>query len=243
MLAANDCPVKLTVCSGGGHRFNGSHKMSEHALNRQGAPVRGLYLITELPGRRPESAWFDVIESALANGVSVLQFRDKSDDGATRRRLAIALRDLCRNYGALFIVNDDMELAEETDADGVHLGRDDCGISEARSRLGTRAVIGVSCYDDLGRAREAEAMGADYVAFGRFFPSRTKPSATGASTDILQRARQALTIPRVAIGGIDLTNASPVIEAGADAVAVIGAVFDSPDPAVTARRFVALFGG
>ncbi|MBI1195273.1 MAG: thiamine phosphate synthase [Gammaproteobacteria bacterium] len=217
--------------------------MFDHSQNRSGPLIRGLYLITESPGRRPEAAWFDIIEAALASGVSVLQFRDKSENRETRRRLAAALRDLCGDYGVSFIVNDDIELALETSADGVHLGRDDCGIAEARGRLGARALIGVSCYDDLARAEDAEAKGADYVAFGRFFPSRTKPVAPGAGTDVLQRARQALTIPRVAIGGIDLTNASSVIEAGADAVAVIGAVFDSPDPAATVRRFLALFGG
>jgi len=197
-------------------------------------------LITELPGRRPESVWFEIIEDALANGVSVLQFRDKSDDREKRLRLAKALRDLCRNYGVSFIVNDDIDLAAESNADGVHLGRDDLGVADARTRLGSDALIGVTCYDDLSRAREAEAIGADYAAFGRFFPSITKPTATSAGLDVLQRARQALTIPRVAIGGIDLNNASSVIAAGADAIAVIGAVFESPDPAATVRRFCTL---
>jgi thiamine-phosphate pyrophosphorylase len=216
--------------------------MSEGCQNCRDSPVRGLYLITESHGQRPEAVWFDVMEAALANGVSILQFRDKSGDLRLRSRLAFALRDLCLRYGVTFIINDDIDLAVEAGADGVHLGRDDCGVLEARARLGAGALIGMTCYDDLNRACEAEAMGADYVAFGRFFPSRSKPAATSAGPEVLQRARQALTIPRVAIGGIDLDNASSLIEAGADALAVIGAVFESPDPAATVRRFRALFG-
>jgi len=216
--------------------------MPEGCHNRPDSPVQGLYLITELPGQRPEPAWFDVMETAFANGVSILQFRDKSEDLRLKSRLAFALRDLCHRYGVTFIINDDIDLAVETGADGVHLGRDDCGVREARARLGADALIGLTCYDDLTRAGEAEAMGVDYVAFGRFFPSRSKPAASSAGPDILQRARRALTIPRVAIGGIDLDNASSLIEAGADAVAVIGAVFESPDPAKTVRRFCSLFG-
>ena len=215
--------------------------MSNSSPRELSAPVRGLYLITELPGQRPESAWFETVETALVNGVAVLQFRDKSGDRGYRLRLATALGDLCRTYGVSFIVNDDVDLAVETGADGVHLGRDDRDLVDTRERLGANALIGVSCYDDLARARDAETMGADYVAFGRFFPSRTKPSAGSAGLEVLQRARQALTIPRVAIGGVDLNNAPSLIEAGADSVAVIGAVFESPDPAATVRRLCALF--
>jgi thiamine-phosphate pyrophosphorylase len=123
----------------------------------------------------------------------------------------------------------------------VHLGRDDGTVADARARLGHGKLIGVSCYDDLGRARDAVSAGADYLAFGSFFPSVTKPGTVRAAPDVLRAARAAWALPIVAIGGIDARNAAVLIEAGADAVAVVSAVFDAPDVRAAARGIAALF--
>jgi thiamine-phosphate pyrophosphorylase len=123
----------------------------------------------------------------------------------------------------------------------VHLGRDDGTVADARARLGHGKLIGVSCYDDLGRARDAVSAGADYLAFGSFFPSATKPGTVRATPDVLRAARTAWALPIVAIGGIDARNAAALIEAGADAVAVVSAVFDAPDVRAAARGIAGLF--
>ena len=126
-------------------------------------------------------------------------------------------------------------------AAGVHLGRDDANISTARAALGEDAVIGLSCYNQLQRALAAQAAGADYVAFGSFFASRTKPQAVPATLELLHTARAALQIPIVAIGGITTENGATLIEAGADALAVIDAVFNQADIRSSAERFARLF--
>jgi len=147
---------------------------------------------------------------------------------------------LCRRFGVPLIINDDVELAAIIRADGVHLGEHDGDIDAARTRLGATAVIGVSCYDSLDRARQLAAAGADYLAFGAYFPSPTKPLARHARTDLLRDAR-ALGLPLVAIGGITPDNAQPLIEAGADFVAAISGVFATADPRAAARRYANLF--
>jgi thiamine-phosphate pyrophosphorylase len=147
---------------------------------------------------------------------------------------------LCRSAGACFIVNDSIELAGAVAADGVHLGKDDDRVRAARVLLGAGKLIGVSCYNQLWRARDAVAQGADYVAFGSFFPSPTKPGALMASRELLRAAKE-FSLPVVAIGGITPDNAAGLIEAGADAVAVISAVFDAPDVERAARRMAGLF--
>ena len=150
------------------------------------------------------------------------------------------LRDACAETGVAFIVNDDARLAHALHADGVHLGEHDGGIPEARTLLGDAAIIGISCYDDLQRARDAAAAGADYIAFGAFFPSPTKPNARRASPALLRDSAD-LGIPRVAIGGITPDNARPLVEAGADLIAVISGIFDAPDPVATARAYLSTF--
>jgi thiamine-phosphate pyrophosphorylase len=139
------------------------------------------------------------------------------------------------------IVNDDLELAQQIGADGVHLGRDDAGAEEARARLGPRAIIGVSCYDRLDRAFEARELGADYAAFGRFYPSATKPLAVQATPELLRRARARLTLPLVAIGGITAENGRSLISAGADMLAVVDSVFGQPDVRRAAAAISRLF--
>ncbi|MBI5463224.1 MAG: thiamine phosphate synthase [Gammaproteobacteria bacterium] len=202
--------------------------------------LSGLYAITD-PQLIPGDALLPAVTAALRGGARVIQYRDKSHDVARRRTQAAALVELCRHHDALLIVNDDVELAAEVGASGVHLGRDDADLHAARTRLGTTAIIGMSCYNQLTRAQAAADAGANYVAFGRFFPSLTKPDALAAEPDLLRAARRALALPLVAIGGITPDNGGPLIEAGADMLAVIHGVFGQPDIEAAARRFADLF--
>ncbi len=180
-------------------------------------------------------------QAAFAGGARLVQYRNKSADENLLREQATALRELCRCRGATLIINDHVELAREIDADGVHIGADDAGVAAARIRLGSGKIIGASCYNNLQRALSAAAQGADYVAFGSFFASAVKPGAVRAPLSILQAARQQLGLPVVAIGGITLANAGELIEAGADAIAVISALFGAPDVEFAAREFCGLF--
>lgn len=181
------------------------------------------------------------VRAAIDGGAALVQYRDKAARHATARREVEALRTLCRQRALPFIVNDDIELALTLDADGVHVGRDDAAIDAARARLGPDAIIGVSCYDDLERALGAERAGADYVAFGSFYPSPTKPHAVRPPISLLTQARERLRIPIVAIGGITPENGAHLIAAGADALAVIGGLFQTPDIAAQARQYAALY--
>ena len=194
--------------------------------------IRGVYAITD-PASGPRLV--PDVERALAGGAAVIQYRDKGSGAQRRRREAEALRRLCKDYGALLIVNDDVELAAAVDADGVHLGEDDPALGAARLRLGANAVIGASCYNSLERADRALAAGADYLAFGSFYDSPTKPAARRAPLDLLGRARRRYPVPLVAIGGITADNAAALAQAGADAIAVISAVFSADDPAEGVR--------
>jgi thiamine-phosphate pyrophosphorylase len=164
-----------------------------------------------------------------------VQYRNKGAEPDLRRAQAYALAVLCRSRDTLYIVNDDPSLAALVGADGVHLGEDDGDVRTAREIVGAGALIGVSCYNDLTRARSLADAGADYLAFGSLYPSAIKPDARRASLDLLRAAR-ALGLPIVGIGGIDADNAADVIEAGADAVAVIGAVFGDGDVEDAAAR-------
>ena len=199
-------------------------------------PSRGLYAITD----GPRSDLIEVCTAAIAGGAAMLQYRDKTRDDARRREEAAALSSLCAKSGIPLIVNDDVELAAAVGAAGVHLGEDDADIASTRARLGPNAIIGASCYDSLGRARELAASGADYLAFGAFFPSPTKPHARAATLQLLRDAR-ALNLPLVAIGGITAANGAASIDAGADFLAVISAVFGARDVREAARGLSALF--
>lgn len=203
-----------------------------HRLLAQG----GLYAISN----GPRDDLLDVCAAALAGGARLLQYRDKGRDAARRLAEARALQSLCCTHAAALIVNDDIGLALQCGAAGVHLGEDDVDVVEARRRLGADAVIGASCYDSIERARHLAALGADYLAFGAFFPSPTKPRARRATTDLLQAARP-LGLPLVAIGGITPDNAPPLVAAGADFLAVITALFGGGDVQANARRFTSLF--
>jgi len=197
------------------------------------APLRGLYLIT--PDEPDTARLLDRVGAVLGQA-ALLQYRNKVADAALRQAQLTALRPLCRAAGVPLIANDDADLAAAVGADGVHLGEDDGDPAAVRARLGTKAIIGVSCYDDLARARAAAATGASYVAFGAFFPSTTKPNARRATPAVL-RDSASLGLPRVAIGGITPDNARDVIAAGADLVAVISGVFDAPDPVAAAVAY------
>ncbi|MEO7252161.1 MAG: thiamine phosphate synthase [Arenimonas sp.] len=197
-------------------------------------PHRGLYLLT--PDESDTGRLVARVEPLLALGVSLLQLRCKSGGIARRREQTRSLLPLCRAHGVPLIINDDWQTACELGAAGAHLGADDGSLVEARAALGPDAILGASCYGDLQRARGAMDAGASYLAFGAFFPSTSKPLATRAPLSVLREA-QALGLPLVAIGGITPDNAATLVDAGADLLAVIGAVFDAPDPAARVRAF------
>jgi thiamine-phosphate pyrophosphorylase len=181
------------------------------------------------------------VEQAILGGASLVQYRDKGSDAQRRRLEAESLLVLCRRHGVPFLINDDVALAAHIRADGVHLGRDDMPLRQARRLLGESAIIGVSCYDRLERFEAAVAGGADYAAFGSFFPSNTKPKAVQATPDLLRRAKARSRLRLVAIGGITPQNGGPLISAGADMLAVIDAVFGRPDIRLACRAFAPIF--
>ncbi len=182
-----------------------------------------------------------MVSAAIAGGARVIQYRDKSDDRVRRRREVTALLDVCHPAGVPLLINDDVALAAEIGADGVHIGRADLPLARARAALGDQAIIGVSCYNDLALARAAHDSGATYAAFGSFFASPTKPQAVHADVALLARAQQELAISLVAIGGITPENGRALISAGADMLAVISAVFAQPDVKTAAHAFSSLF--
>jgi thiamine-phosphate pyrophosphorylase len=201
--------------------------------------ISGLYAIT--PECADTESLVRQVRRALSGGVHMVQYRSKEGDVALRHEQANELLTLCRQFRVPLIINDDIRLADLIGADGVHLGKDDGSVREARLILGPDKIVGVSCYADLQRALDAEAHGANYVAFGSFFPSPTKPGTAAAPLTLLHEAKHSLNIPIVAIGGISADNVIPLIEAGADAVAVISALFDSEDIGAAASRFAVLF--
>jgi len=202
--------------------------------------LHGLYAIADT-AYLDDARLAGAVEQAIAGGARVIQYRDKRHDPATRRRQAQTLSRLCRKQDVTFLVNDDVALAKESGADGVHLGRADLPLPDARTLLDAGRLVGVSCYNELDRAVAAEKQGADYVAFGSFFPSRTKPQAVRAGLDLLRAARLRLKIPIVAIGGVAPENGSDLLHAGADMLAVIEGVFGQPDVRAAARRYADLF--
>lgn len=201
--------------------------------------LRGLYAVT--PDLEDTQALCHKVEAALAGGAAMVQYRNKTATPALRRIQASQVQSLCARHRVPFIVNDDLDLAHDLGAEGLHLGRDDGSVAAARARLGHRILLGASCYDSLERADAALAAGADYVAFGAAFPSRVKPDAVHASLDLYATASRRYPIPVVAIGGITLDNAAGLIAAGVDAVAVITAVFEAADVTRAARSFSDLF--
>lgn len=204
--------------------------------------INGLYAIT--PDEIDTARLQCLVEAALQGGASVIQYRNKSASPQLRFNQATGVLSICRSHGVPLIINDHLDLCLEIDADGLHVGSDDYAtdaLGELRGKLGGRKILGISCYNRFDLAEQAAMHGADYIAFGSCFESGTKPAAIRASLDLFSRARDTLSIPSVAIGGITLDNAPQVINAGADAIAVIGALFSASDISGTARQFSQLF--
>lgn len=195
----------------------------------------GLYAVTDtamLPGEN----LFTAVAAAIRGGAVIVQYRDKTGTDDERLYQAGKLQALCHEAGVPLLINDDTDLALQVGAAGVHLGQEDTDLAEARRRLGDRAIIGATCHGDLDLARKAVAASADYVAFGRFFASGTKPDAVTADTRVLTEARS-LKVPLVAIGGITTENGADLVRAGADCLAVVGDLFGAPDTEHQARVF------
>ncbi len=201
--------------------------------------LQGVYAITD-PALCGEDLQAKVL-AAIQGGIRILQYRNKQASRTTQREEAGMLFKLCRQHDVLFIVNDDVELAFEINADGVHLGQKDRALREARQHLGKNKIIGISCNNRFDYALAAQQEGADYIAFGRFFNSITKPQAPQADLDLLRRSKNELQLPVVAIGGITPDNASSLIEAGADMLAVIHGIFGQADIRLVTQHYAKLF--
>jgi thiamine-phosphate pyrophosphorylase len=199
------------------------------------ARINGLYAIT--PDEQNTAELLRKARLVLSGGARVLQYRNKTAGAELRLEQASALRDLTHEFSVPLIINDDVLLAQQVGADGVHLGGDDGSVAAARSVLGKAKLIGVSCYYRAALAHEAVQQGADYVAFGSFFASAVKPDAVAASPDLLRQVRREIAVPLVAIGGITIGNGARLLEAGANALAVISAVFSAADILDAARQF------
>ena len=202
------------------------------------ADARGVYLIT--PDETDSARLLERVRPLLA-GTTWLQYRNKAVDAPTRLAQATALQALCAAAGVPLIINDDVSLARQVGAAGVHLGEDDGDIAAARALLGPQAIIGASCYDELALAQRAVAAGASYVAFGAFHPTRSKITTRRANPELLRQSA-ALGVPRVAIGGLTPDNSRPVVEAGADLIAVISGVFSEADPVAALEAYRGCFG-
>jgi thiamine-phosphate pyrophosphorylase len=216
------------------------------ALTRIGAaeetrPTTRLYLITP-PALDPDRFAPD-LEAALAGGdVAAVQLRLKDVDDTAIRHAAARLQPIAQERGVAFIMNDRPDLALELDCDGVHVGEEDMPYAEARRLLGSERIIGVTCGASRHRALVAAEAGADYVAFGAFFPSGTKAAKHHAEPELLRAWSETTIVPCVAIGGITPQNCAPLVEAGADFLAVIGAVWSHPEgPGAAVREFNEVF--
>jgi thiamine-phosphate pyrophosphorylase len=201
--------------------------------------IKGLYVVT--PDIVDQALLHQKVKSALDGGASVVQYRNKLADDVLLLEQANALLALCQSYQVPLIINDHVELCVSIGADGVHLGATDGDIVAARALLGKDKIIGVSCYNKFDLALDAQDAGATYVAFGACFSSSTKPNAVHAPLSLIAQAKQVLSLPVVGIGGITLDNAPMLIEAGADAIAVISDVFSAPDIAATSHAYSQLF--
>ena len=200
--------------------------------------IHGLYAIT--PNIADTDLLLAKVEAALRGGVNMLQYRNKTANHKLQTQQARAILPLCRQYNVPLIINDSVKLCLTLDADGVHLGADDGNLAEVRARLGASKILGASCYNRFDLALQAQKAGASYVAFGACFSSSTKPNATKAGLELFEQAKK-LQIPSVAIGGITLENVAKLKESGADAIAVIGALFNAADIAKTSQQFTQLF--
>lgn len=209
---------------------------STTAADMAASPGRGLYVITDCV-RLDYGQVLERTRAMLHAGVAAVQYRDKNPDRDARLDMAARLHEVCTAFDIPLIVNDDVETALAAGAEGVHLGRDDAGLAAARQRLGAAALIGISCYNDFDRAAAAAKAGADYVAFGAMFPTSTKQATVPATPELITRAKATLSVPVAAIGGITPENCRPLLDAGADLLAVISSVYLADDPAAVVERF------
>ena len=204
--------------------------------------LRGLYVITDQDlFLNLQTDICTPVREAIRGGARLVQYRNKTTDVETKYAEALALRALCEEHAVTLLINDDVELAKRVDAHGVHIGQTDMRCEQAREILGENKIIGVTCHNDIALAQQAQHAGADYVAFGRFFPSRTKPSATPATFEILQLAKTSLSIPVAAIGGITPENAHTLVAQGAEMLAVSHSVFAASDISTSAKQISELF--
>jgi len=200
--------------------------------------LKGLYAITD-----PELMGDDLIaktEQAILGGINILQYRNKTASIKQQEQEAHTLARLCKNHNVIFIINDSVELAIKANADGVHIGQKDTPLEQARKLLGENKIIGVTCHNQIELAQVAQAQGADYVAFGRFFNSVTKPSAPQAELSLLNEAKKLIRIPVVAIGGITQECAPLLLKQGVNMLAVIQGIFGQKDILNATRQFVAI---
>ncbi len=201
--------------------------------------MRGLYLVT--PDWDDTDRLLAATGSALEGGAALVQYRHKTASDPLRAEQAGALLALCRRHGRPLVINDHLDLCLRLDADGVHVGGLDASVAQVRTALGPDRIVGASCYGQFALAEAAQAAGASYVAFGGFYPSRVKVYEVSTSPDIVARAKAALRVPVVVIGGMTVENARPLVERGADMVAAISSVYGAEEPATAAREFAALF--
>ncbi len=201
--------------------------------------TRGIYAITDCENH-DQTTLLEKTEQLLQGGIALLQYRDKKNNAEDKFYLAGELRALCAKYNVPLIINDDVELAKKVSADGIHLGQDDCDINNARQLLGG-VIIGISCYYDFTNAKRAFESGADYIAYGAFYPSTTKPDAVTAKPDILLKTKNALSIPVVAIGGISINNGKVLLDSGADFLAVCRGLYKPVNTAAAIKQYKTLF--
>ncbi|MEK6685068.1 MAG: thiamine phosphate synthase [Pseudomonadota bacterium] len=201
--------------------------------------ISGLYAIT--PDLENTNDLLNKVQQALEGRVQLIQYRNKLANEILRRKQAKLLLQLCREYGIPLIINDHLDLAIEIDADGLHVGQDDMSVTKARNQFGQDKIIGASCYNNLNLAVQAEKEGADYVAFGAFFSSLTKPNTISVTMDLVDQAKKKISLPIVAIGGIKLANARTVIQGGCAAVAVCNDLFHTENIKTTATQYSQLF--
>jgi thiamine-phosphate pyrophosphorylase len=205
----------------------------------KGLYLNGLYLVT--PDCDDTALLCQQVKQAVQGGVSMVQYRHKTASEALRLEQASALLSICREADVPLLINDHIDLALTLDADGVHVGQHDEAVAQARALLGAGKIIGASCYNRFELAEQAQAAGADYIAFGACYPSPTKPEAPRANAALFTLAKQSLSLPVVGIGGITLDNAPPLIAAGADALAVITDIFQAGDISARCRQYLPLF--
>ncbi len=214
--------------------------MSHFVAHQQGL-FHGLYAITHDVALLSPESLSDQVIAAIDGGARMIQYRHKKLPATLRTQQARALLACCRKRSVPLIINDDIALAAAIGADGVHLGQDDPPLQTARAQLGERAIIGTSCYNSIDLALAAQESGADYVAFGRFFASATKPLAAGADLALLRQAKNEITLPVIAIGGITPDNGKPLVDAGADMLAAINGLFTKTDIRTAAQQYAQLF--